>query len=156
MYAIGADDAAPQYGSILLLVVFYMLDFRMVQYIPKTAFSSLLVLGSVDTLVVWFIQAFHKTQDLSEWMVVPLITAFSLFVGFLNAVFFGIAISMFVFVASFFRVGVVKYNASGLEIRSRIERSVTESAWLSENGDLCQIIVLQNVRFLSDIRVQYP
>ena len=153
MYAIGADGAAPQYGSILLLIVFYLLDFRMVQYIPKTAFSSLLVLGAVDTLVVWFIQAFRKTQDLSEWMVVPLITAFSLFVGFLNAVFLGIAISMFVFVASFFRVGVVKYNASGLEIRSRIERSVAQSAWLNENGDLCQIMVLQNVRISSSLGV---
>lgn len=47
MYAIGAEKAAPQYGSIVLLVVFYMLDFRIVRYIPKTAFSSLLVLGAV-------------------------------------------------------------------------------------------------------------
>lgn len=62
----------------------------------------------------------------------------------------GIAISTFVFVASFFRVGVVKYSASGLEIRSRVERSVAQSAWLSENGDLCQIIVLQNYLFFGN------
>ena len=87
MYAIGADKAAPQYGSILLLIVFYVLDFRMVQYIPKTAFSSLLVLGAVDTFVVWFFGAYRKTLDVIEWLVVPFITAFSLVVGFLNAVF---------------------------------------------------------------------
>ena len=120
------------------------------RYIPKTAFSSLLVLGAVDTLVVWFFGAFRKTQDIAEWLVVPLIAAFSLFVGFLNAVFLGIGISMFVFVASFFRVGVVKYSASGLEIRSRIERSVAQSAWLNENGDLCQVIVLQNYLFFGN------
>lgn len=150
MYAIGAEAPAPQYGSILLLVVFYLLDFRMVQYIPKTAFSSLLVLGAVDTLVVWFFGAFRKTQDIAEWLVVPLIAGLSLFVGFLNAVFLGIGISMFVFVASFFRIGVVKYSASGLEIRSRIERSVAQSAWLNENGDLCQVIVLQNYLFFGN------
>jgi hypothetical protein len=150
MYAIGADDAAPQYGSILLLIVFYLLDFRMVQYIPKTAFSSLLVLGAVDTLVVWFFGAFHKTQDLAEWLVVPLIAGFSLFVGFLNAVFLGIGISMFVFVAAFFRVGVVKYNATGIEIRSRIERSMEQSLWLHENGDLLQVMVLQNYLFFGN------
>jgi anti-anti-sigma regulatory factor len=108
------------------------------------------VLGAVDTFVVWFFGAFRKTQDLVEWLVVPFITAFSLVVGFLNAVFLGIGISMFVFVASFFRVGVVKYNASGLEIRSRIERSVAQSAWLNENGDLCQVLVLQNYLFFGN------
>lgn len=122
----------------------------MVEYIPKTAFSSLLVLGAVDTMVVWFFGAFRKTQDLSEWLVVPVIAACSLFVGFLNAVFLGIGISMFVFVASFFRIGVVKYNATGLEIRSRIERSIAQSTWLSENGDLCQVIVLQNYLFFGN------
>jgi len=150
MYAIGADGAAPQYGSILLLGLFYMQDFAVVQYIPKTVFSSLLVLGAVDTLAVWFFGAFHKTQDLAEWLVVPMIAAFSLFVGFLNAVFLGIGISMFVFVAAFFRVGVVKYNATGLEIRSRIERSMAQSAWLSDNGDLVQAMVLQNYLFFGN------
>lgn len=150
MYAIGAEGPAPQYGSVLLLVIFYFTDFALVRFIPKAAFSSLLVLGAVDTLVVWFIQSFRKTQDLAEWMVVPFIVLFSLFVGFLNAVFLGIAISMFVFVASFFRIGVVKYNATGLEIRSRIERPMAQSMWLDENGDLIQVIVLQNYLFFGN------
>jgi len=150
MYAIGADAPAPQYGSIILLVGFYLMDFEVVKYIPKTAFSSLLVLGAVDTLTVWFFGAFHKTQDLAEWLVVPMIAAFSLFVGFLNAVFLGIGISMFVFVAAFFRVGVVKFNATGLEIRSRIERSMAQSMWLNDNGDLIQVMVLQNYLFFGN------
>ena len=44
MYAIGADGLAPQLGSVLLLVIFYITDFQLVQYIPKAAFSALLVL----------------------------------------------------------------------------------------------------------------
>lgn len=98
MYAIGAGGSAPQYGSILLLLIFYFTDFDMVRFIPKTIFSSLLVLGAFDTFVVWFFQAYHKTQDILEWLVVPLIVLFSLIVGFLNAVFLGIGISMFVYV----------------------------------------------------------
>ena len=31
-----------------------------------------------------------------------------------------------------------------------MERSVAQSAWLSENGDLCQIIVLQNYLFFGN------
>jgi anti-anti-sigma regulatory factor len=150
MYAIGADGSAPQYGSVLLLILFYFTDFQLVQYIPKTVFSSLLVLGAVDTLVVWFFGSFRKTQDTIEWLVVPLIVLFSLFVGFLNAVFLGIGLSMFVFVASFFRVGVVKFRATGLEIRSRIERSMAQSVWLDTNGDYIQVLVLQNYLFFGN------
>jgi hypothetical protein len=106
------------------------------------AFSSLLVLGAVDTLVVWFIGPFQKMDSWAEWSVVPLIVLFSLYVGFLNAVFLGIGISTFVFVAAFFRVGVVKYAASGLEIRSVIERSLVQSMWLDIHGDAIQVLVV--------------
>jgi hypothetical protein len=145
MFAIGAEGQAPQYGSILLLFVFYCTNFNLVRFIPKTAFSALLVLSSLDTLMVWFVGAYRKTQDLLEWLVVPTIVVCSLCVGFLNAIFLGIAISTFVFVAAFFRVGVVKFNATGLEIRSRIERaSISQSSWLDCHGDLIQVLVLQN------------
>jgi len=103
MFAIGAGGSAPQYGSILLLIFFYLTDFTLVRYIPKACFSSLLVLGAVDTFVVWFGLSYRKTQDLTEWLVVPVIVLFSLIVGFLNAVFLGVGISTFVFVAAFFR-----------------------------------------------------
>jgi MFS superfamily sulfate permease-like transporter len=85
----GAEGGAPQYGSVLLLVLFYLTDFQLVKYIPKAAFSSLLVLGAVDTFVVWFFMSFRKTQDILEWLVVPFIVVFSLVVGFLNAIFLG-------------------------------------------------------------------
>lgn len=139
MYAIGAGGPAPQYGSILLLIIFYLSDFDLVRYIPKCCFSSLLVLGAVDTFVVWFFLSYKKTQDLMEWMVVPFIVAFSLIVGFLNAVFLGVGISTFVFVGAFFRVGVVKFNATGLEIRSTIERSLVVADWLDKHGDYIQV-----------------
>ncbi|KAG7339584.1 mannonate oxidoreductase [Nitzschia inconspicua] len=45
MYAIGAGDPAPQYGSVLLLLIFYFTDFAIVRFIPKSAFSSLGVGG---------------------------------------------------------------------------------------------------------------
>ncbi|KAG7339587.1 STAS domain containing protein [Nitzschia inconspicua] len=150
MYAIGAGDPAPQYGSVLLLLIFYFTDFAVVRFIPKTAFSSLLVLGAVDTIVIWFIRPFQKMESWIEWSVVPLIVFFSLFVGFLNAVFLGIALSTFVFVTSFFQVGVVKYNATGLEIRSRIERSLIQSVWLDTHGDAIQVLVLQNYLFFGN------
>jgi CRP-like cAMP-binding protein/anti-anti-sigma regulatory factor len=104
----------------------------------------------VDTLAVWFFGAFRKTQDTTEWLVVPIIVGFSLVIGFLNAVFLGIGISTFVFVAAFFRVGIVKFHATGKDIRSRIERSMSQSVFLNENGDQIQVLVLQNYLFFGN------
>mmetsp|Transcript_48922 Transcript_48922/g.118444 ORF Transcript_48922/g.118444 Transcript_48922/m.118444 type:complete len:912 (+) Transcript_48922:2-2737(+) len=150
MYAIGAGSTTPQYGSVALLLIFYFTNFEIVRFIPKTAFSSLLVLGAVDTIVVWFYGPLKKTSSWAEWSVVPLIVAASLVVGFLNAVFIGIGISMFVFVGQFFVVGTVKYQATGLEIRSRIERSLIQSLWLDNNGDWIQVVVLQSYLFFGN------
>lgn len=106
--------------------------------------------SAIDTLVVWFVGAFQKSQDLMEWLVVPVIVAFSLVIGFLNAVFLGIGISTFVFVGSFFRVGIVKFQATGLEIRSRIERSISQNLYLNNRGDEIQVLVLQNYLFFGN------
>jgi hypothetical protein len=151
MYAVGAGSAAPQYLSIfLLLVVFYCSGFEIVQFIPKTAFSSLLVLSAADNIVTWFIKPLSKMDTLLEWSVVPVIMLCSVFIGMLNAIVLGIAVSTFIFVAAFFRVGVVKYDASGLEIRSRIERSLVQSVWLDTHGDDIRVIVLQNYLFFGN------
>lgn len=71
MYTLGADGLAPQIGSALLLMAFYLTDFQIVSYIPKPAFSSMLVLSFFDMIHTWFYKSFFKTKDATEWMVVP-------------------------------------------------------------------------------------
>lgn len=151
MYAIGAGGSAPQYLSVaLLFLAFSMSGFDLVRFIPKTAFSALLVLGAVDNFVTWFLRPLSRMATVLEWSVVPFIAALSLMVGFLEAVVLGIGLSTFLFVTDFFRVGVVKHDASGLEIRSRIERSLVQSVWLDTHGDYLRVMVLQNYLFFGN------
>ena len=146
-----AEGVAPQYGSVLLLIAFYLTDFQLVGYIPKAAFSCLIVLAFLDIMIVWFVRSYQKTSEKMEWLVVPVIIISAFVVGLLNAVFLGIATSTFLFVASFHRSGVVKFAASGLTIRSTIERDIKSATWLDETGgDLIQILVLQNYLFFGN------
>lgn len=46
-----------------------------------------------------------RLQEKLEWLCVPFIVVFAFVVGLLNAVFLGIAMSTFIFVATFFRSG---------------------------------------------------
>lgn len=141
---LGAEGVAPQYGSFALLGLFYLTDFQLVRYIPKPAFSSLLVLAFLNMMSTWFVKSYSKTKQKWEWMVAPLIVVLTFVVGMLNAIFLGVALSTFIFVASFYRSGVIKYLANGLTLRSIVERGHREQAWLDENGDLIQILVVRS------------
>lgn len=150
MYMLGAESLAPQVGSALLLLVFYLTDFQIVSYIPKPAFSSMLVLAFFDMINTWFYKSFFKTKDKLEWMVVPAIVVCAFVLDLLSAVFLGIAFSTFIFVGAFFRSGVVKYVANGKCIHSTIERPFRMSQWLNKNGDRIQVICLQNYLFFGN------
>lgn len=150
MYKLGADGRAPQYMSLLLLLSFYLTDFSLVAYIPKMSFSCLIVVSCMDMISTWYVESFYKTMEKAEWFVVPIIVVSSFVLGLLNSVFVGIAISTFIFVAAFFRTGVVKYLANGLSIRSTIERSFDASEWLDRHGDKIQVMVLQNYLFFGN------
>jgi sulfate permease, SulP family len=133
-----------------LLSIFYLTNFELVAYIPKTAFSSLICLSFLDMVITWGYDSYFKTKEKMEWLVVPLIVVFAFVVGLLQAVFLGIALSTFIFVAAFFQTGVVKFMATGLTVRSTIERSAGSGNWLDDNGDKIQILVLQNYLFFGN------
>lgn len=146
----GAEGEAPQYGSFALLGIFYLTDFVFVRFIPKPAFSCLLVLAFLDMVSVWLIGSYRKTKHKWEWLVCPLIIVLTFSVGLLSAVVVGVLFSTIIFVGSFYRSGVVKYLANGLTLRSTIERGYRESVWLDQNGDLIQVLVLQNYLFFGN------
>ncbi|KAL7572078.1 hypothetical protein ACA910_001722 [Epithemia clementina (nom. ined.)] len=150
MYKLRAEKVAPQFVACMLLLIFYLFDFRVVGYIPKTAFSSLLVLAFINNVDTYVLKSYYRTKEKLEWLVVPLIVGLAFLVGLLEAVFLGIAISTFIFVASFFRSGVVKFIATGTVIRSTIERPPQSALWLDENGALIQVLVLQNYLFFGN------
>mmetsp|Transcript_9447 Transcript_9447/g.20438 ORF Transcript_9447/g.20438 Transcript_9447/m.20438 type:complete len:596 (+) Transcript_9447:1310-3097(+) len=145
---IGATSRSPQYGAMILLLGCYLSDFWICSYVPKCTFSSLLVLAAIDLIYSWFVLSFKKSA--TEWVVVPFIVVTSLSFGMLQSVGLGLAASTLVFVASFYRAGVVKFIANGLTIRSTIERNFEDTQWLYQHADLIQILVLQNYLFFGN------
>jgi hypothetical protein len=142
LFKLGAEAKSPQYGSCVLVLLFYMTDFQFVQYmtdfqfvqyIPKPAFSCLMVLAGLDMIKTWLIGSYLKTEAKLEWMVAPLLVVCAFPVGMLPAIFLGVAASTFIFVANFYHVGSVKFVGSGLTLRSTVERGILESKWLDQN-----------------------
>ena len=151
----GAEKVAPQIGSVLLLLAFYLTDFKLVSILPKPAFSSTLVLTFIDMTDTWCYKSYLKTKDKVEWLVVPAIVICAFVLDLLSAVFLGIAFSTFIFVAAFFKSGVVKFASNGTIIQSTIERPFRSGAWLNQNGYFIQAIVLQNYLFFGNATSVY-
>lgn len=150
LFKIGARGKVPQFGSIILLIFFYMNKFELVGFFPRIVFSTLLFVSSIDFLQNWFILSYQKTADKGEWLIVPIISLFAFVVGVLPAVAFGMALSTIIFVGSFYKSGVVKFIATGMTVHSSTERNIGDSEWLDQNGDLIQVMVLQNYLFFGN------
>ena len=150
LFRLGAEIKPPQYGSCLLVLLFYFTDFSLVQYIPKPAFSCLMVLAGLDMTRTWLIGSYFKTRSKAEWMVTPLLVILAFAVGILNAIFLGIACSTFLFAANFYRAGIVRFVGSGLTLRSTVERGLREATWLEQHADWIQILVLRNYLFFGN------
>lgn len=145
---IGSERRAPQLVACLLVLGCYLSNFRLISFVPKCTFSSLLVMASIDLMNNWFRKSFQKIG--SEWFVIPFIVLSGQMFGVLQSVALGVGISTLVFVSSFYKAGTVKFIANGLIIRSTIERQSEDNVWLDRNGDMIQTLVLQNYLFFGN------
>jgi MFS superfamily sulfate permease-like transporter len=102
LFKLRAEKPPPQYASCLLVVLFYCSNFTMVQYIPKPAFSSLMVLAGLDMIRTWTYNSYFKTKAKMEWCVGPVLVVLAFTIGVLKAIFVGILVSTFIFAANFY------------------------------------------------------
>lgn len=150
LYKIGASGAFAQYGSLFLLAIFYLTQFTIVGFLPKMTFSALLFVTSIEMIETWFLSSYRKTIVKSEWVVTPIIVVATFLVGSLQSVALGLAISTFLVVGTLNRSGVVKFISNGLTVKSITERNAEDAAWLDQNGDLIQLLVLQSYIFFGN------
>lgn len=150
LFKIGVVGAMPQYGSMILLAVFYFTEFGIVSYLPKITFSSMLFVSSIEMIESWLLNSYKKTAVKSEWIVTPIIVIFTFLVGSLQSVALGLALSTFIFVGTLNKRGVVKFIANGLTVHSITERNAEDASWLDQHGDQIQLLVLQSYIFFGN------
>jgi len=117
-----------------------------ITYIPIFMLSGLLFANGYSLLDAWLAKPYKKLP-FGEWMIVLLIVSVSLYFNLLTAIFIGAAISIFLFSTSMSSVSCVKLVASGLTVRSTVDRTSQQKDFLDEKGDAIQVLQLQGYIF---------
>lgn len=127
------------------LLVFY-LGLDLIAYIPKMVFAALLFYIALGFLIEWLVKGYRKFGAL-EYSVIPIILVVSIFSGFLESILFGIVAAIVLFAVNYSQTKVIKYQASGSELRSNLVRPSEQSTVLRNQGHRIRLFKLQGFLF---------
>jgi len=117
----------------------------LLSYLPKFLLGGLVAFIGFDFLLDWLYGTWRKLKRF-EYMIVVLIFAVSITVGFLQGVAVGILASSILFILEYSRIQVVKHAFSGSYFRSNVDRADRQLTRLRDLGS--QILVLELQGFI--------
>jgi len=127
-----------------LITFYYGMD--VVAHIPKIVLGSLLIYIGLGFVIEWLIEGFHKFGAL-EYSVIPTILIVSIFAGFLQSILAGIIAAVLLFVIKYSRIKIIRYQASGADLRSNLVRDMEQNKVLKEHGHRVRLFTLQGYLF---------
>ncbi len=131
--------------AVTALIVFY-LGLDLIAYVPKMVFAALLFYIALGFLIEWLVKGYRKFGAL-EYSVIPIILVVSIFSGFLQSILFGIVAAIVLFAVNYSQTKVVKYQASGSQLRSNLVRPSEQSSVLRNQGHRIRLFKLQGFLF---------
>lgn len=127
--------------SIVLLVGGSLLS-----YLPTLVIGGLLLFLGLDLLIEWVYDAWSSLPK-TEYAVVILILVVINTIGFLEGTGLGLALAVLLFVISYSRANVVRYELSGSTYHSNVLRPPLYQRLLTAKGDWIYILKLQGFVF---------
>lgn len=132
-------------STIVGILVFYY-AMPIVAYTPKVLLGALSIYIGLGFVKDWLIDGLQKF-GLTEYCVIPIILVVSIFAGFLQGVVVGIIAAIILFVVKYSRIRIIRYDASGAELRSNLARDNEQSKLLKQSGDQIRVFTLQGYLF---------
>lgn len=142
---------APPTRLVALSVVVFcaltlMFGMQLVAQFPKPVLAGLLMFLGVEFLMTWIVQSRSKFPQL-EYLVIVSILLVITFAGFMEGVLFGLFAAVILFVINYSQTAVVRYELTGGQQKSNVERNPEEQRFLMEHGEKTQVLKLQGYLF---------
>jgi len=132
--------------AILVGVITFYFGMELVAYIPKVVLGALLFYIGLGFAIEWLYEGYRKFGPL-EYSVIPIILIVSVFAGFLQSIITGIVAAIILFVIKYSRIRIIRYQASGADLRSNLVRDIEQNKVLSKHGGQVRLFTLQGYLF---------
>lgn len=119
---------------------------KLLPYLPTMVVGMLLVFAGTDQILNWLVASYGKMTR-SEYLVVLLVFAVVVLVGFMEGIAIGVVAGVILFAVNYSRVSIVYSEMTGVEQRSNVDRSEALRQILREEGSRLFIIELQGFLF---------
>jgi sulfate permease, SulP family len=124
----------------------FLFGVAVLSYVPKMMIGAMLIVFGLSFLFEWVYQAWWKFSKL-EYAIIVLIVASVAALGFLPGIAVGFAAAVTLFVVNYSRISVTKHALSGVEVKSRVARSLSQRAMLIARGHQTLVLKLQGYIF---------
>jgi SulP family sulfate permease len=139
--------------AILLgLTVFVGASFLI--YVPKMVLAGVIFYIGLSLLFEWTYRAWFKFPRIDFAIILTILAVVALR-GFLEGVAVGVMAAIALFVINYSRTSVVKHALSGVDFRSRVNRSLEQRAILEAHGQQLYILELQGFIFFGTANSLY-
>lgn len=123
-------------------------------YVPKFALAGLLLYMGVDQLKRWIIDS-RRRLSVTDYVSLLAIVVIIMQWGFVAGVLIGTIIGCATFALSVSRINSIKYGFSGLEYRSSLDRSRSDTEILDKHGGEIRGLNLQSYLFFGSANRLY-
>ena len=120
-------------------------------FIPKVVLGSMLIYLGASFLVEWLIDS-RRSLPLWDYLLIWVILAVILVVGFLQAIAVGVLVAAALFVIQYSRVSIIRNTLNGQIFHSNVDRPKVHRDLLNEHGVEIHILRLQGFIFFGTIQ----
>ena len=130
-------------GMCVLTLIF---GAKILSVFPKVILGGLIFNLGLLFLTDWLYDTRHRISK-ADYFIIVLILVVIGAVGFLEGIFIGLILSVILFVINYSKVEVIKYELSGKNYHSNVERSEQLKEFMYDKGDQIFILPLQGFIF---------
>lgn len=142
----GGSGRAVGLSRVAALLALLAVAGRLVTAMPVFVTGGIVTYLGGEMLYAWAVASRQKLPT-NEWAIIPLILVVIVLAGFLAGLGAGLLIAVAMFAFTYSRLPVVRFSASGRDLRSTVDRSAAASAHLSEHGAAIEVMHLQGFLF---------
>lgn len=121
-----------------------------VAHVPVFVAAGLLLYFGLMMLDDWLV-ATRARLRLLDWAIIPIILGVTIAIDILAAIVTGVLVALVIFVFTYARQPVIRFEGSGLTRRSPVDRTPAEDAVLADRGAQIHILALQGFLFFGSV-----